>query len=72
MSQILSVGNSNGDFSRWGQLGLAVDPLAKEYLRLALLREGQAIIDAQHDREEGYLPLSLQDLQAERKKLDAL
>ena len=72
MSQIQSVGNAAGDFSRWGQLGLAVDPLAKEYLRLALSREGKAIIDAQHDSEESYLPLSLQDLQAERKNVAAL
>ena len=52
--------------------GKALDPLVKAYLQLALSREGQAIIDAQHDSEEGYLPLSLQDLQAERKKVDAL
>lgn len=49
-----------------------LDPLAKEYLRLALSREGQAILEAQRDSEEGYVPLSEDDLQRERRKLEAL
>ncbi len=49
-----------------------LDPLAKEYLRLALSREGQAIIEALHDAEEGYLPLSAEDLRNQRKILEAL
>ncbi|MBO9883095.1 substrate-binding domain-containing protein [Xanthomonas sp. D-109] len=47
-------------------------PLVKEYLRLALSPEGQAILEAQRDSEEGYVPLSAEDLQHERRKLDAL
>ncbi|WP_369975995.1 PstS family phosphate ABC transporter substrate-binding protein [Xanthomonas bundabergensis] len=49
-----------------------LDPLAKEYVRLALSREGQAILKAQRDSEEGYVPLSEDDLQRERRKLEAL
>ncbi|KAB8062958.1 PstS family phosphate ABC transporter substrate-binding protein [Janthinobacterium violaceinigrum] len=52
--------------------GKGLDPLVKAYLQLALSPQGQAIILAQQDSEEGYLPLSEQDLQAELKKLDAL
>ncbi|NBV17016.1 substrate-binding domain-containing protein [Janthinobacterium sp.] len=52
--------------------GKALDPLVKAYLQLALSPQGQAILDAQQDSEEGYLPLSETDLLAERRKLDAL
>lgn len=47
--------------------GQAVDPLAKEYLRLVLSREGQEIIAAQPD---GYLPLTAAQAQAELDKLE--
>ncbi|MBB5369966.1 MULTISPECIES: PstS family phosphate ABC transporter substrate-binding protein [unclassified Janthinobacterium] len=46
--------------------GQAVDPLAKEYLRMVLSREGQAIIAAQPN---GYLPLTAAQAQAEMEKL---
>ena len=49
-----------------------LDPLVKEYLRLALSREGQAVLAAQKDTEEGYVPLSPADLQHEVQKLEAL
>lgn len=52
--------------------GRPLDPLAKEYLRLALSREGQAILAAQKDSEEGYVPLSADDLEQELRKLEAL
>ncbi|MDN2676548.1 substrate-binding domain-containing protein [Janthinobacterium sp. SUN033] len=47
--------------------GHAVDPLAKEYLRLVLSREGQAIIAAQPG---GYLPLTAAQARAELEKLE--
>lgn len=47
--------------------GQPVDPLVKEYLRLVLSREGQAIIAGQPD---GYLPLTAEQAQAELRKLD--
>ncbi|MBB5609341.1 MULTISPECIES: PstS family phosphate ABC transporter substrate-binding protein [unclassified Janthinobacterium] len=46
--------------------GQPLDPLAKEYLRLVLSREGQAIIAAQPN---GYLPLTAAQAQAEMEKL---
>ncbi|PPT92935.1 PstS family phosphate ABC transporter substrate-binding protein [Xanthomonas theicola] len=49
-----------------------LDPLVKEYLRLALSREGQALLEAQRDAEEGYVPLSAEDLARERQRLEAL
>lgn len=49
-----------------------LDALAKAYLEAALSDEGQAIIGAQSDGPEGYLPLSPRDLAAERAKLAAL
>lgn len=52
--------------------GQPLDPLVKAYLQLALSPQGQAIVQAQQDSEEGYLPLGEADLQAERRKLDAL
>lgn len=52
--------------------GKALDPLVKEYLRLVLSREGQAVLAAQKDTEEGYVPLSAEDLAQEVKKLDAM
>ena len=47
--------------------GQAVDPLAKEYLRLVLSREGQAILAAQPG---GYLPLTAAQARTELEKLE--
>ncbi|MEE7548741.1 phosphate-binding protein [Xanthomonas sp. Kuri4-1] len=47
--------------------GRPLDPLVKEYLRLVLSREGQAIIAAQPG---GYLPLTAAQARREREKLD--
>lgn len=52
--------------------GKPLDPLVKAYLQLALSPQGQAIINAQQDSEEGYLPLSEHDLQVEQQKLNGL
>lgn len=52
--------------------GQPLDPLVREYLRLALSREGQDILARQRDTEEGYVPLSPQDLEQELAKLKAL
>lgn len=49
------------------QPGKPVDPLAKEYLRLVLSAEGQAIIASQ---AKGYIPLSPAEVRAELAKLD--
>lgn len=49
------------------QPGKPVDPLAKEYLRLLLSAEGQAIIASQ---DKGYIPLTPAEAQAELAKLD--
>ncbi|MEO6873581.1 MAG: substrate-binding domain-containing protein [Opitutaceae bacterium] len=38
--------------------GRPLDPLVKEYLRLVLSPEGQAVIAAEKDSDNGYLPLS--------------
>ncbi len=50
--------------------GKPLDPFVKEYMRLVLSPEGQAIVAAFKDTEEGYVPLSAQDLARERAKLD--
>lgn len=47
-------------------------PFIKAYLRLALSDEGQALVRAQTASEEGYVPLSAQDLALERRKLEGL
>ena len=47
--------------------GKAVDPLAREYLRFVLSRQGQQIIARQ---PKGYFPLSAEQAQAELAKLD--
>lgn len=47
--------------------GQPVDPVVKEYLRLVLSREGQAIIAGQ---PKGYLPLTAAQAQTELSKLD--
>lgn len=46
-----------------------LDPLVKDYLTLVLSDEGQAIIARFADSATGFLPLSADDLKAERKKL---
>jgi phosphate transport system substrate-binding protein len=52
--------------------GKPLDPLVREYLRLALSAEGQAILERQRDTEEGYVPLDPKALQAELAKLESL
>ena len=52
--------------------GKPLDPLVKEYLRLALAPEGQAILAAQKDTEEGYVPLSAEDVAQQRAVLEAM
>jgi len=49
--------------------GKPLDPLVREYARLALSREGQAIIAALKDTEEGYVPLTPAEVAEELKKL---
>lgn len=50
--------------------GKSVDPFVNEYVRMVLSREGQAIIAGQKNTEEGYVPLALQLVTVELKKLD--
>lgn len=52
--------------------GKALEPFIKEYLRIALSDEGQALVRAQTASEEGYVPLSASDLAHERQKLERL
>lgn len=52
--------------------GQPLDPLVREYLRLALSPEGQQILAHQRDSEEGYVPLSAEDLAQELAKLQAM
>ncbi|MDE1167247.1 MAG: substrate-binding domain-containing protein [Pseudomonas sp.] len=47
--------------------GKALDPVAREYLRFVLSRQGQQIIASQ---PKGYFPLSAEQAQAELAKLD--
>ena len=47
--------------------GQAVDPFVKEYLKLVLSKEGQAIIASEKD---GYVPLNGREAAAELAKLD--
>lgn len=47
--------------------GKTIDPVAREYLRFVLSRQGQQIIAAQ---PKGYFPLSAADARAELAKLD--
>ena len=49
--------------------GEPVDPFVKEYLRLILSREGQAIVAAEAD---GFVPLNAGQVAEERAKLDAV
>jgi phosphate transport system substrate-binding protein len=50
--------------------GKPLDPLVKEYLRLALSREGQAIIAAMPPADEPYVPLTAAEAAQELAKLD--
>lgn len=50
--------------------GRPLDPLVKEYLRLVLSAEGQAMVGAEKDGDEAYLPLDARTLAAELAKLD--
>jgi phosphate transport system substrate-binding protein len=50
--------------------GQPLDPLVKEYARLVLSKEGQAIIAAQKDTDEGFIPLNAAEVAAELAKLD--
>jgi phosphate transport system substrate-binding protein len=50
--------------------GQPLDPLVKEYARMVLSREGQAIIAAQKDADEGFIPLNAAEVAAELEKLD--
>lgn len=52
--------------------GQKLPPFIKEYLRLALSDQGQNAVREQRESEEGYVPLSPADLQAEREKLEGL
>jgi phosphate transport system substrate-binding protein len=50
--------------------GTSIDPFVKEYLRMVLSREGQAILAGQKDTDEGYVPLAPQLVAEELRKLD--
>jgi phosphate transport system substrate-binding protein len=50
--------------------GKPIDPFVREYLRMVLSREGQAIIAAQKDAEDGYVPLDQAELARARALLD--
>jgi len=45
--------------------GKPLDPFIKEYARMVLSREGQAIIAAQKDSPGGYLPLTAPEVARE-------
>lgn len=49
-----------------------LEPFIKAYLQVALSDEGQALIKAQRETAEGYVPLSARDLAIEREKLERL
>jgi phosphate transport system substrate-binding protein len=50
--------------------GQPLDPFLKEYARLALSREGQAIITAQREGVEGYLPLQATEVAQSLARLE--
>jgi phosphate transport system substrate-binding protein len=50
--------------------GKPMDPFVKEYVRMLLSEQGQAIIATQRGTDEGYVPLSPERIAAELKKLD--
>lgn len=49
--------------------GAPLDPFVKEYLRMVLSREGEAIIEAGKDNEQGFVPLEPAAIAAELAKL---
>lgn len=51
--------------------GKPLPPFLKEYLAMALSREGQAIVARYSDGEDGFVPLAAKDLSEERSKLAA-
>jgi len=50
--------------------GAPLDPLAKEYARLALSSEGQAIIASESNGPEGFVPLRPDEIAGELAKLE--
>ncbi|WP_226504552.1 substrate-binding domain-containing protein [Pseudomonas sp. MWU16-30317] len=52
--------------------GQPLEPFIKAYLQVALSDEGQALVRAQRDTAEGYVPLSAEELATEREKLKGL
>jgi phosphate transport system substrate-binding protein len=50
--------------------GKPLDPFVKEYLRMMLSKEGQAILAGQKDTAEGYVPLAPELIAGELKKLE--
>lgn len=50
--------------------GKPLDPLVKEYARLALSKEGQEIIASLKDSDEGYVPLNAKEVAEELAKLE--
>jgi phosphate transport system substrate-binding protein len=50
--------------------GKPLDPFVKEYLRMVLSREGQAILAEQKDSEEGYVPLAPELIAAQMKMIE--
>ena len=50
--------------------GSALDPVLRDYVRLVLSPEGQAIIASEKDSEEGYVPLAPAEIPAEEAKLE--
>ena len=50
--------------------GAPLDPLVKEYARLVLSREGQAIIAAEKDGDEAFIPLNDAEVAAELGSLE--
>jgi phosphate transport system substrate-binding protein len=49
--------------------GAPLDPFVKEYLRMVLSREGEAIIEAEKENEQGFVPLEPAAVAAELTKL---
>ena len=49
--------------------GQPLDPLAREYLRLALSADGQRIIESGKDGAAGFVPLTAEEIARERAKI---
>lgn len=52
--------------------GKPLDPLVRAWVEAALSKEGQAVIAAQANTAEGYLPLAPEDISSEQAKINAL